>query len=372
MIKQTKTIDELKDSRLLYDKKVPELGYLIIIAIVFLLIIVLIWSLITPKIDIIKSMGTIQSTNKNYVMSPYMGKVTQLSISEGVAVEKGDLLFTVTSADYDLQGEQLKGKIALYEDRIEHLEILIRSIKDNKNYFDERVEADTLYFCQFESYQSQVEQQVIDVAAYKAYGYNDGQIENEVKKNQAKISEIYFSTLKGIEDSILGYKNELSLAQIQLDVIGSGQEEYQVFANSTGKIHMLMDYKEGMIIQAGGAVANISSENDAYKVQALIGADSVARVKVGDKVDLAIAGLTQSIYGTISGTVVNIDSDVTTDNDNNTSYFKVDINPDSTYLISKNGFKVNISNGMAVEARIQYDQVTYFHYVLESLGVLIR
>lgn len=36
----------------------------------------------------------------------------------------------------------------------------------------------------------------------------------------------------------------------------------------------------------------------------------------------------------------------------------------------KEGDKVNISNGMAVETTIQYGKVTYFNYVLEALGVL--
>ena len=34
--------------------------------------------------------------------------------------------------------------------------------------------------------------------------------------------------------------------------------------------------------------------------------------------------------------------------------------------------KVNLSNGMTVEARITYDEVTYFDYVLEKLGLLVK
>lgn len=74
--------------------------------------------------------------------------------------------------------------------------------------------------------------------------------------------------------------------------------------------------------------------------------------------------------------VVSIDSDITTtqngESGENTSYFKVHIRPEVDYLVSSKGKKADISNGMAVEARIQYDEVTYFNYVLEALGVLIR
>ena len=33
---------------------------------------------------------------------------------------------------------------------------------------------------------------------------------------------------------------------------------------------------------------------------------------------------------------------------------------------------VDLANGMSVTARVQYDEVTYFQYALEALGVLTR
>ena len=48
------------------------------------------------------------------------------------------------------------------------------------------------------------------------------------------------------------------------------------------------------------------------------------------------------------------------------------VKPDSTYLISKSGDQVDLANGMSVTARVQYDEVTYFQYALEALGVLVR
>jgi hypothetical protein len=94
------------------------------------------------------------------------------------------------------------------------------------------------------------------------------------------------------------------------------------------------------------------------------------------KADIAIAGLTQSVYGTISGRITQIDSDMSSSENSSsggtTTYFKIRIEPDYTYLVSKSGDKVNLSNGLTVEARIQYDKVSYFNYVLEGLGVLTR
>ena len=85
---------------------------------------------------------------------------------------------------------------------------------------------------------------------------------------------------------------------------------------------------------------------------------------------IAITGLSEYSYGTLTGTVTSIDSDVTSSN--NGSYYKMTIKPDATYVVSRSGDKVDLSNGMSVTARVEYDQVTYFEYAMEALGVLFR
>lgn len=372
MSKQIKTFDQLKDSRLLYEKKLPAYGYIILLTILALIIITVVWSLKTPKIYMIKSSGVIQSPNKNYVMSPFTGEIMDMKISEGVYVEEGEVLFTVKSLDLDLQSEQLNGQKEIYEKQITQLKKLVKSIEDNTNYFSTSKEEDKLYYNQYEAYQSQIAQQELDVSTYQSYGYTKEQIEAEIVKNEGKISEIYHSTLKGIQDAIQQRQNEIDGVEVQLEAVGSGQKEYHVTANATGKIHMMAEYREGMVVQAAGALASISSEKDEYIIQANVNAGDVSRVKLGDKVDIVVGGLIQSIYGTITGKVSQIDSDITMDNENGESFFKVQIIPDTKYLVSKEGNKINISNGMPVETRIQYDKITYFNYVLESLGILTR
>ena len=42
----------------------------------------------------------------------------------------------VKSTDYDLQEEQLKENKAIYQEKIEKYQLLVKSIKDNINYFE--------------------------------------------------------------------------------------------------------------------------------------------------------------------------------------------------------------------------------------------
>jgi len=339
MAKETKSLSDLKDSRILYEKNPPYFGYLIVLIVSGLLVCVLIWSFLTSKIYIVKGNGIIESVNKNYIMSSYSGEISEMRIQNGDYIEKGELLFLIKSTDLSIQQIQIEGNIEIYKKQIEQFKKLQKSIEDNINYFNAQKPDDSLYYNQFEAYKSQVAQCVIDVDAYKQYGYTDVQIEVEVKKNEGKISEIYHSTLKSIGESITNVSTELESAKIQGDAIGS-----------------------------------IANENDTYIIKSYVNVNDVPLINTGDSVDIAVAGLVESVYGTIPGKLVRIDSDITSQQSNNGngqsgsesegSYFRLDIEPNVNYLVSKSGRKSNLSNGTVVEVRIKYDRINQYPVLL--------
>jgi multidrug efflux pump subunit AcrA (membrane-fusion protein) len=376
IMRNIKTLDSLKDSRLLYEKTLPAFGYVILLVLAALLVCVVVWGVRTPKVDVIKSQGTVRSVSKNYAMSPYNGEITDLNVGEGDWVERGDILFVVQSVDLDLQNEQLLGQARIYKTQIEKFGLLIKSIQEDQNHFDATKPEDNLYYSQYELYKSQVDQQKVDnMATMKAYGYTDAQIEAEAEKVERKIVEIYYTAVKATEDMILQAQTQLDAINAQLSAIETGRADYVVRANETGIIHMMGEYGIGMVVQAGTAVASISSAKDDCLIDAYVSAAEVARIGVDDSVDIAVSGLAQTEYGTIGGRIISMDSDVTVPQDggeNSVPYFRIKVEPDEGYLISKSGHKVNLSNGMSVETRIKYDKVSYFDYVLESLGLLTR
>jgi len=376
-VRQTKTFEDLKDSALLYEKTLPTFGYAILFVLLALVCAVVVWSVKTPKVYIVKSTGSVQSENKNYVMSPYTGKIASIGIAEGSEVEKGEVLLTVKSTELDLQDEQLISQKQIYGEQIEQYNKLVRSLQEDANLFDPSDPDDNLYYSQFEMYKSQVAQQKPDMAMLKMYGYTDEQIASEIEKSEGKVSELYYSAIHAAEEQILQAQTQTDAIDAQLGAVETGQSDYLVTANESGRIHMLGDYREGMVVQAASAVASIGTENDRYRITAYVAASDAARIGEGDEVSIAIAGLAQNVYGTLPGWVTRIDSDVTIpqggeNGETATPYFKAEITPDESYLVSKDGHKVSLSNGMAVEVRIQYDKVSYFDYVWESLGMKVR
>ena len=370
--KMVRNLTDVKDSRLLYEKDLPPFGYFIVIIATVFLLALIVWSTTAHKTYIVKGNGNIVSDNKNYIMSDYAGKITKMNIAEGDYVEKGDVLFVIQSTDLELQNQQILEQAELCESQIRQYELLEKSVKDNKNYFSSTADDDKLYYNRYEEYQAKVKQNQIDVSQYQQYGYTDAQIEEAIKLNEEKIAQIYYETLSGIAGNISELKGQLEELEIQRTAINDGKSDYKIKASASGVVHMFADYKKGMVVQTAATIGSIASENDSYYVSAYIPAENMPLIEEGQRASVAVSGLSENTYGTLSGEIVRIDSDITTNSEQQESYFGVRIKPSETYLISKAGRKVNLSNGMAVEVRVKYDELTYFQYVMEALGVLTR
>ena len=165
MTKSAKTLDELRDSRLLFEKVVPPFGYIITLVVLTLLIGVIVWSTRAPKIFEVISTGTVTNAEANYVMPAYTGTILDSVMEEGKIVAAGEKLFTIASNDYDLQAKQLEETRSVYEAKAAQYEKLVHSIQDNTNYFNAGSADDILYYSTYEAYQAQVEQNGMDTSA---------------------------------------------------------------------------------------------------------------------------------------------------------------------------------------------------------------
>lgn len=108
MSRSVKSLDEIRESRILFDKNPPAFGYILITVVAVFLIVAVVWSIKTPKVYTIQAQGTVTNDESNYVMCSYTGEILDSNMEEGALVEAGDVLFTIKSTDYDLQQTQLE------------------------------------------------------------------------------------------------------------------------------------------------------------------------------------------------------------------------------------------------------------------------
>ena len=363
-------LSDLQDRRIMMDKKLPPYGYAFVILTGLFMIFLVIWSTQTNRIYVSQNSGVVQAANKTYIMSSYSGSITELNISEGSYVNEGDLIAHVKSTDIDMQQDSYKSQLEIYQKQKAQYEKLLKSIQDDTNYFSETDLDDQPYYYQYESYKSQVQQKAFDASPYQAAGYSDEQIKALMEQNQSEVEALYYSTLQSISASLTSVQSNIDNLQSQMDALSTGANDYYIYAPTSGVIHMDTPYKVGMVLSAGSALATVASENSDQEIVAALTVSDRPLINVGDPCKIAITGLSEYSYGTLTGTVTSIDSDVTASSSG--SYYKMTITPDSTYVISNSGDKVDLSNGMSVTARVEYDKLTYFEYAMEALGVLFR
>ena len=363
-------INELQDRRIMMEKKLPPFGYALILLTAALILFLVVWSTKNSRTYASQSSGSVQAANKTYIMSSYSGSITELNIAEGSYVNEGDLIAHIKSTDLDMQQDSIQSQLDIYKKQKSQYEKLVKSIQDDKNYFSETDIDDQPYYYQYETYKSQVAQKAFDASPYQAAGYSDEQIKALMEQNQSEVEALYYSTLQSISASLTSVQSNIDNLQSQLDALNTGANDYYIYAPTSGVIHMDTPYKVGMVLSAGTPLATVASENSDLEVVAYVTLSDRPLLHVGDPCKIAITGLSEYSYGTLTGTVTSIDSDVTASSSG--SYYKMTITPDSTYVISNSGDKVDLSNGMSVTARVEYDKLTYFEYAMEALGVLFR
>lgn len=363
-------INELQDRRIMMEKKLPPFGYALILLTAALILFLVVWSTKNYRTYVSQSSGSVQAANKTYIMSSYSGSITELNIAEGSYVNEGDLIAHIKSTDLDMQQDSIQSQLDIYKKQKSQYEKLVKSIQDDKNYFSETDIDDQPYYYQYETYKSQVAQKAFDASPYQAASYSDEQIKALMEQNQSEVEALYYSTLQSISASLTSVQSNIDNLQSQMDALNTGANDYYIYAPTSGVIHMDTPYKVGMVLSAGTPLATVASENSDLEVVAYVTLNDRPLLHVGDPCKIAITGLSEYSYGTLTGTVTSIDSDVTASSSG--SYYKMTITPDSTYVISNSGDKVDLSNGMSVTARVEYDKLTYFEYAMEALGVLFR
>ena len=69
----------------------------------------------------------------------------------------------VVSYQQDYSNKQIENQKKIYENQVSQYGKLVKSIKDNKNYFSASSAADSLYYDQYQAYKTQIKQQKVHV-----------------------------------------------------------------------------------------------------------------------------------------------------------------------------------------------------------------
>lgn len=362
-------INEITDSKIMYDRKPPAFMKYIILIVTALIIVGLVWANNSVKTYVVKGQGLVTTDNKSYIMTKTSGEIKEVFIEEGSEVKVGDVLFTMNSMEIDLQLDQVNAQIEIYSRRIELLKKAEENTTKGTNNFDKNnVEEKEFYNKLTATYLARKEFYV-DVEALSGQGYEQAQIDEYVKSQKQKENEHYYKTISEFTTERVQYEGEVNKVLAQKEALEKSKVQYEVRANKDGVVHLELAIHSGMVIQGGTLIGSLTCKDKELSVEVMLPSQERPRVHIGNEVELAIGGLNQAEYGTINGEVVSIAEDATINNEDGSVYFKVKIKPNETSLEDSKGEKVNLVVGMVTQTRVKYEKITYMKYLLEIIGI---
>ena len=304
------------------------------------------------------SRGIIRSQAENTkIVSVVGGRVITNHLQRNnQQIKQGDTLLVVTSEQLDTQKSLQSNQSSDYSAQLQDLNKLTRG------------QYGGLQTGQYQRELSAMQEKIAQVQtqlslAKKDYDrasllYNQGVIpKSEYDK--------FYHTYQGLQSQVSGIR-EQQLAQWQAqkrDVerqirslgaevqrINQEQKNYIITAPISGRLVNFSGIQKGNFIIQGQNIGEISPEE--YMVaECMVSPKDIGFIKKNQKVKFQIDAYNYNQWGLLEGKVVDIDQNITVNQQTGEAYFKVRCVMDKNYLQLKNGYKGQVGKGMTLTAR---------------------
>ena len=132
--------------------------------------------------------------------------------------------------------------------------------------------------------------------------------------------------------------------------ISQEQKNYIVTAPISGRLVNFSGIQKGNFIVQGQPVGEISPEENRV-AECMVSPKDIGFIKKNQKVKFQIDAYNYNQWGLLEGKVLDIDQNITVNQQTGEAYFEVRCVMDKNYLQLKNGYKAQIGKGMTLTAR---------------------
>ena len=122
----------------------------------------------------------------------------------------------------------------------------------------------------------------------------------------------------------------------------------------------------GGFVQAGEKIMQVVPVGEKLLVEARVSPSDIAFIKVGDRANVKVTAYDFSIYGGLTGRVVQVSADSIYDEVAKEAYFTVVVETDKSYLLSA-GKRLPISPGMICDVEVITGRKSILSYLLKPL-----
>ncbi|SQC85682.1 bacteriocin ABC transporter bacteriocin-binding protein [Clostridium perfringens] len=147
-------IENLSDSRQVMESKPNKFIMIFIYILIAVIATFLTWSWFSEKEIIVKVQGVVRPDNEIHSISNILqGEVKSVKMKNGEEIKKGDILFEIDSSELQDKKNQIDEQINYLDKDNKNLEKLNKSINENTNYFENNDEEKEYYY-KFKSYEA--------------------------------------------------------------------------------------------------------------------------------------------------------------------------------------------------------------------------
>ena len=221
------TKDQLKDSRIFFDKNPPLFGTIFLIFTIVIIIASIILANFLIKPYIVRAQGTVTTTDMRYVSVNANGSVIEMIAHEGGEIKRGQPIIKVTNGQEGLQVESLTKQLLKAREKLEAMDLYQKSLEDKVNYMSNSgVEQEYYGYIEYyllqlksESYSDNTQLETLNNRLAKR-----NTLTNEINDLQTKINSIVIpqvddSNLKSLENTYNSKKLELENLKNELSTI---------------------------------------------------------------------------------------------------------------------------------------------------------
>ena len=304
------------------------------------------------------SRGIIRSQAENTkIVSVVGGRVITNDLQRNnQQIKQGDTLLVVTSEQLDTQKSLQSSQTTDYSAQLQDLNKLTRGQYGGlqTGQYQRELSAMQEKIAQVQTQLSLAKkdydranllynQGVIPRAEYDKFYYNYQNLKTQISSIKEQQLAQWQAQKRDTERQLRSLGSEITR-------INQEQKNYIITAPISGRLVNYSGVQKGNFIVQGQPIGEISPEENQV-AECMVSPKDIGFIKKNQKVKFQIDAYNYNQWGLLEGKVVDIDQNITVNQQTGEAYFKVRCVMDKNYLQLKNGYKGQIGKGMTLTAR---------------------
>lgn len=355
-------LEELKESRLFYDKKPPSFLFIFSILILTLTIVFLTWSIFATKEEKYNFVGEAVAIQKDYFSVDAPRSINKIHVKEGQAVSKGQSILSFNFEEVDAEIKAIQEQKKALQLKAKLLLKAKNNLQNNENTFNSNDSREAVFYSEIQSLNAKIEEYKVDEVMLKKEKVPKSDIKKYYQLYELKKNQLTQELLVQWGEKQLLIEDEMKKLSIQENLFSDKKKQSSIKAKFDGVIHFTADLHEGLLVQPGQAMGTLVSKERGNRIETQIPVQDIGYFKEKMSVESTIIdSQKKKAASKIHGQVTQIASD-TDINSKGESFLKVWIDVDNI----KN---TTIRNGMSLTNEIVISKKSYFDFFKGKIGI---